>query len=120
MNVYGTFKPVADGFYGCKLQNGATLDLSARHGTWSTTSSFTTGSNIATFAEGASVTVDLSGRNDLLNMLRNDEYVVTWATPPADDVAFKIDAATAARALCLVRDANGLKLASTGIMIIVR
>ncbi|MBR6733817.1 MAG: hypothetical protein IKL96_05390, partial [Kiritimatiellae bacterium] len=32
MNVYGRFKPVADGFYGCRLQNGAVLDLNARRG----------------------------------------------------------------------------------------
>lgn len=120
MNVYGTFKPTADGFYGCTLQNGAVLDLNARRGTWSTTSSFTTGANVATFADGAAVTVDLSGRDDVLNMLRNDEYVVTWATAPADDVVFSLDAATGARALSLVRDSNGLKLVSTGIMIIVR
>lgn len=120
MNVYGRFKPVADGFYGCRLQNGAVLDLNARRGTWSTTSSFTTGANVATFADGAAVTVDLSGRDDVLNMLRNDEYVVTWATAPADDVVFSLDAATGARALSLVRDSNGLKLFSTGIMIIVR
>ena len=120
MNVYGSFKPTTDGFYGCTLQNGSTLDLSGRTGTWSTTSKFTTGSAVVTFVEGAEVTVNLAGRRDLSSMLRNDQYIVTWAEPPHFSVSFKADDDTRSRALTVVRDEVGIKLASTGIMILVR
>ena len=120
MNVYGSFKPTTDGFYGCTLQNGSTLDLSGRTGTWSTTSKFTTGSAVVTFVEGAEVTVNLAGRRDLSSMLRNDQYIVTWAEPPHFSVSFKADDDTRSRALTVVRDEGGIKLASTGIMILVK
>ena len=38
MNVYGRFTPATDYFYGCTLQDGATIDLNGRTGAWSTTS----------------------------------------------------------------------------------
>lgn len=122
MNVYGVFRPVASGFYGCRLMDGATLDLSAKTGTWSTKSSFAEGSSTVKFEEGANVTVNLNGRADINQLVRGENYVVAWneADAPAESVKFTLDDATGSRALMLARDAGGLKLASTGIMILVR
>ncbi len=65
LNVYGCFTPYTDYYYGCTLQNGATLDLRTRTGTWTTRGAFTTGANTVTFAENARITVLLDGREDL-------------------------------------------------------
>ena len=66
------------------------------------------------------MTVNLAGRRDLSSMLRNDQYIVTWAEPPHFSVSFKADDDTRSRALTVVRDEGGIKLASTGIMILVK
>ena len=59
MNVYGTFKPAADHdkFYGCTIQDGATIDLSERDTPLPCVSDFTTGSTSLTFADGATIYV---------------------------------------------------------------
>lgn len=59
MNVYGTFKPTADHdkFYGCTIQDGATIDLSERTTPLPCVSTFTTGSTNLTFADGATIYV---------------------------------------------------------------
>lgn len=121
MNVSGVFTPVADGFYGCALQNGATLDLSRRTGTWSTLSSFTTGSTNVTFAAGAEVTVALGEREDLRQMARRSApYLVEWpVAAPAETVSFKLPEALYERGYRLRRDASGLKLYNVGGMVII-
>ena len=114
MDVYGRFTPATDFFYGCTLQDGATLDLGARTGAWSTTSAFTNGLNRVTFAEGATVTVDVHARPTWAGK------IVDWGAGnmPAD-VNFKVDDASRAmkRVLCVRND--GL-YAVDGIMVIVR
>ena len=62
MNVYGRFTPATDYFYGCTLQDGAILDLNGRNGAWSTTSAFTNGLNLVSFADGATITIDAHAR----------------------------------------------------------
>ena len=65
LNVYGTFKPVTDFFYGCTMQDGSTLDLSTRTGVWSTTTKATKyTAKTVQFAKGATVYVDLGARGD--------------------------------------------------------
>ena len=119
--VSGVFTPVADGFYGCALQNGATLDLSRRTGTWSTLSSFTTGSTNVTFAAGAEVTVALGERADLRQMARRSApYLVEWpVAAPAETVSFKLPEALYERGYRLRRDASGLKLYNVGGMVLI-
>ncbi|MBO7683601.1 MAG: hypothetical protein J6T51_02620 [Kiritimatiellae bacterium] len=98
--VHGTFTPNAvdeagkDYFYGCTMQDGSCIDLSAKSNTWDTTSTgFTGGSRTVTFANGASVTIDIHGRE-----LAKGEQVVSWTTPPSNlaTLTFAWDAATTA------------------------
>lgn len=114
MNVYGRFTPATDYFYGCTLQDGATLDLNGRSGAWSTTSAFTSGANHVTFASGATITVDVSTRPTFKGK------IVDWgAGNTPSDVAFRLDAASKAMGRALRVEDDGL-YAVGGMMIIVR
>ena len=76
--VHGRFKPVGDGFRGCTLKDGATLDLSGCTGTWDTKSKSTqSGSKEVFFEDGATITLDAGERT-----FENGEMIVSWTTPP--------------------------------------
>ena len=114
MNVYGRFTPATDYFYGCTLQDGATLDLNGRNGAWSTTSAFTSGANNVTFASGATITVDVSTRPTFKGK------IVDWgAGNTPSDVAFRLDAASKAMGRMLQVKDDGL-YAAGGVIIIIR
>ena len=114
MNVYGRFTPATDYFYGCTLQDGATLDLNGRNGAWSTTSAFTSGANHVTFASGATITVDVSTRPTFKGK------IVDWgAGNTPSDVTFKLDAASKAMGRALRVKDDGL-YAVGGVILIIR
>ena len=75
----GTFTPASDYFYGPVMQDGSTIDLSEKTGTWSVTSSLTDPGGIATttFASGATVKLELGQRD-----FAKGEKVISWATQP--------------------------------------
>jgi hypothetical protein len=84
LDVYGTFTPASNFFYGPTMQDGSTIDLSAKTGAWSVTSSLTDGGNATTkFAAGATVTVILGERK-----CKVGDKVISWTTPPDDTVRF--------------------------------
>ena len=116
LNVYGVFKPSAhDYFYGCTMQNGSTIDLSARTNALPFASASTSGANTLGFAENATVTIDLSGRADLAVVATSAvPYVATWtvATRPSDDVTFVLDADSTAAGYSIKRDEHGIVLAN--------
>ena len=87
MNVYGTFTPACDCYYGCTMQNGSTIDLSAKTNTWSTLGGFTTGLTNVVFATGATVRLDVGRRH-----LSDGEKVLSWPLPPEnlDTLTFKL------------------------------
>ena len=128
MNVYGAFRPNPshDRFYGCTMQDGSTIDLSGRTGTFSTLSTFTTGSTNLHFAANANVTVNLAGRTDLRTIVKSENpFVVTWpeGLGPAANVTFQVDAETKRNRFKIVRDdgRNGLRLVrASGFTLIVR
>lgn len=116
LQVHGTFTPAAvnakgqECFYGCEMQNGSTIDLSAKSDTWSTTSTgFTGGSRTVSFASGATVTIDLHGRT-----LAKGEKVVSWIETPANlgSLTFALDAATAEAGESLVVTESGIYYAA--------
>ncbi len=114
MNVYGRFTPATDYFYGCTLQDGATIDLNGRSGAWSTTSAFTSGANSVAFASGATITVDVSTRPTFKGK------IVDWgAGNTPSDVTFKLDAASKAMGRMLQVKDDGL-YAAGGVIIIIR
>jgi len=103
IRVYGTFTPAGvdenglEYFHGCEMQTGSTIDLSAKTATWDTTATGWSGTGDAdgartvTFADNATVTLDLHGRT-----LAKGEKIVSWIETPAnlDTLTFALDAAT--------------------------
>ena len=103
VKVYGTFTPAGvdenglEYFHGCEMQNGSTIDLSAKTATWDTTATGWSGTGDAdgartvTFADNAMVTLDLHGRT-----LAKGEKIVSWIEAPVnlDTLTFALDAAT--------------------------
>ena len=77
LNVYGTFTPNSNYFYGPVMQDGSTIDLSGKTGTWNVTTSLSYGSTTTTFAFGAKVTVELGNR-----AIAKGEKVISWTTQP--------------------------------------
>ena len=134
MYVYGTLTPNTDRFYGATLQDGATLDLRGRTGCFNVQGNGHTASTARStlgFATGAAITVNLAGREDLLDIAKSDlPLVVQWTTEP--DASFMLDSETARKfkikkATIEVTDGetvttvSGLKLTrKSGTMLIVR
>ncbi|MBR2488581.1 MAG: DUF2341 domain-containing protein [Kiritimatiellae bacterium] len=77
LSVYGTFTPDSDYFYGPVMQNGSAIDLSAKTGAWSVTSSLTSGNKTTTFASGATIKLELGKRD-----FAKGEKVISWTTQP--------------------------------------
>ena len=126
LNVYGTFTPTAgQKFYGCTMQDGSTIDLSSKTGTFSTLSYYTTGSTNIQFAANANVTVNLAGRADLSALARERGLVMSWpeGLGPAANVTFQVDTETKQNRFKIVRDdeRNGLRLVrASGFTLIVQ
>ena len=103
MEVYGTFTPKNNWGFSLTMMDGSAMDLSymaAAYDCAFTSQSYASGSQEAsvTFAENATVTIDLSGWSAAaLDALANGEdmRVLKWASAPSRSVAFALDAATA-------------------------
>ena len=113
LNVFGTFRPVTSNYYGCVLQDGATLDLSGWTGTWpwSTTSAFTSGNKTVTFADGATIKVKRGAKGG---------KIVSWETKPSnfDTLTFMRDPSDERRYRVVKKD-DGVYIVN-GLTIIVR
>ncbi len=121
VKVYGTFTPAGvdenglEYFHGCEMQNGSTIDLSAKTATWDTTATGWNGTGDAdgartvTFADNATVTLDLHGRT-----LAKGEKIVSWIETPANlgSLRFVLDAATAEAGESLVVTESGIYYAA--------
>jgi hypothetical protein len=108
--VYGTFTPMTDIFYGCQMQDGSTVDISGRETAWHTTTaadSSAKGSTTVTFADNATITVNIYGREGLFALTRaTNPFVVTWDEEPANlaGLKFVTDAKSRKMGLRLVPD----------------
>lgn len=124
---YGTARVRIHGKYAAaafrpaiEMQGGSTLDLTAVTGAWSASGTDPTdkGNNdintagSVTFASGATVGVDLSGRTDLKELAKSaTPYVVTWSSQP--NATFTLDAETA-KNFKIKPDGTGIKLVHRG------
>ena len=95
LNVFGTFRPVTSNYYGCVLQDGATLDLTGWTGVWpwSTTSAFTTGNKTVTFADGATVKVKRGAKGGKIvswTEKPSNFDTLTFVRDPSDDRNYRI------------------------------
>jgi len=85
INVYGTFTPKSDYFYGVTMQSGSSFDLSAKADPWNVASS-AADNNAVSFADNAAIGLVLGERTT-----RGSIPVVTWVTAPAnlDSLTFR-------------------------------
>jgi hypothetical protein len=104
------------------MQNGSVIDLSGRTGSFRAKSNFTSGSSELRFAAGATVTINLAGRNDLYKIANSDSpYVLTWSANPSNDVKFVPDSETSSKNFTLEYDEIGVKIVSNpGLVIRIR
>ena len=114
LSVYGTFTPTTDYFYGCTMQDGSTIDLSGKSGAWDVQGKFTNGKKLVTFANGATVVIDLGTRK-----VKTGECVVSWASRPANLDTLKFKLKGGGQLCWLVKRDNGLYLMRS-MMIIMR
>lgn len=121
--VYGRFQPLTDHFTCVELQAGAVLDLTTRTSVWSTRGVDVNNQDnggvfpyVCTFAEGATITVDLSGRR-----FESGEQVVSWEGELAnwDSLTFKIDRASRQR-YALQKKKDGLFVVSSSFVLYLR
>ena len=130
--VSGTYTPVGDYYYGCVLQDGATLNLSGRSGYFTAASSLGAASSVSSmthprktvqFPDTGTVTVNLAGRADLETIAGSESnYIVKWSTYYGQPTTtkFRLDAETAKK-FSLRSDATGLRLnKKKGFMLIVK
>ncbi len=120
MNVYGTFTPVTDNFYGCTMQNGSTLDLTAKTEVWSTTGAFTSGANTVTFAANSVIYVALDADRELTFDERGLAQVVSWEAAPPDTTKFKLTGPALESKRSLLKRSDGLYLLRATMMVIIR
>ncbi len=78
INVYGTFTPKSDYFYGVTMQSGSSFDLSAKTEPWNVASS-AADNNAVSFADNAAIGLVLGERTTCGSI-----PVVTWAAAPSN------------------------------------
>ncbi len=118
--VYGTFTPLSPYGHNVQMLDGSTIDLSEKTGSWSTTFVNKNNSKTVTFDEGATVMVNLYGRDDISQLASSDTFVMTWASPPDEGVTFIPDETTAERGFSFVKKEGGLCLIYTGTVFMIR
>ena len=101
----GTLKPVSGTVGGVTMQDGATLDLSAL------SDAFSLDDNAVSFADGASITIDLGSRT-----ASSKSPLVSWTVPPANLGTLKFVRAAGAMHGFVVKS-DGIYLAPKGLII---
>jgi autotransporter-associated beta strand protein len=116
LNVYGTFKPSEHNyFYGCTMQDGSTIDLSARTNALPRVAAFTTdGDKTLKFANNATVKIKLGGRK-----VSRNEPIVSWTNPPDNIARLKFVSGDEDRSFSIIKKDDGLYI-HTGTVIFVR
>ena len=112
--ILKVFRPDTDFFYGFKLNDGVTIDLTTRSTPLPLTSQCSA-NNTLTFADGATITLDVTG-----SPLRRGGKVVSWAVGSApsniNTLKFRCEPA---HYKAHVRE-DGVYLVCNGLMVIVR
>ena len=105
LNVYGTFKPSAHNyFYGPTMQDGSTIDLSARTSPMPPVSDSWDGERSLKFAPGATVTIDVGDR---AATLARGTRLMSWSAIP-DGVTFTFGPEAAQAGIKPLLTATGL------------
>ena len=119
MEIYGTYLPASRYGFNMTMMDGSTIDLSGQTGSWNSkfanTKDYSDKNTKVSFAENATVTVNLEGRSDLEELAESDApYVITWPEAPSGTVKFVLDEATASARYKVRAEAEGLKISRAG------
>ena len=118
LSVYGTFTPTTTYFYGCTLMDGATIDLSGLSDTLSITSDSQYGLTTLTFADDATVYVDVGARSFI-----SSPCLLSWTedTQPSNlsSLSFKRPEGTE-RVYGIAKQDGGLYYTGAGLIILFR
>lgn len=118
LSVYGTFTPTTTYFYGCTLMDGATIDLSGLSDTLSITSDSQYGLTTLTFADDATVYVDVGTRSFI-----SSPCLLSWTedTQPSNlsSLSFKRPEGTE-RVYGIAKQDGGLYYTGAGLIILFR
>ena len=114
VTVLDTCRPEGDSFYGCSLEPGATIDLSALAGELPVRSPSTRGSDSITYAANSTIIVHLAGRN-----VRDGERIIAWETPP-EGVKFVLDEESRGKSRCCIVMAEDGLYVQKGMVLFIR
>lgn len=118
LSVYGTFTPTTTYFYGCTLMDGATIDLSGLSDTLSITSDSQYGLTTLSFADDATIYVDVGSRS-----LDSSSCLLSWTedTQPSNlsGLSFKRPEGTE-RVYGIAKQDGGLYYTGAGLIITFR
>ena len=116
--ILESFRPDTDFFYGFKLNDGVTIDLTTRSTPLPLTSECPI-NNTLTFADGATITLDVTG-----SPLRRCGKVVSWEAGAAPSnigtLTFKLEVGRPSSPYRVRVKDDGIYLVSNGTMVIVR
>ena len=116
--ILKVFRPDTDFFYGFKLNDGVTIDLTTRSTPLPLTSECPI-NNTLTFADGATITLDVTG-----SPLCRYRKVVSWEAGDAPSnigtLTFKVKTGSPHRPYRVRVKDDGIYLVSNGTMVIVR
>ena len=116
--ILGSFRPDTDFFYGFKLNDGVTIDLTTRSTPLPLTSECPI-NNTLTFADGATITLDVTG-----SPLRRCGKIVSWEVGSApsniNTLKFRVEVGRPSSPYRVRVKDDGIYLVSNGTMVIVR
>ena len=111
LNVYGTFTPVPGAkYYGCTMQDGSTIDVTAWSEALPLAGGFTSGDGTVKCPSGT-VAVYTGGREIAVG-----DQLLSWSSMPAAAFELSCDGPSAAeRELAVFKDSGGLYVKSTAV-----
>ena len=102
LQVHGVFTPTSDNFFPPTMQNGSTIDLSAKEGSWA--------AGDTAFADGATIAIEVGERTDLTE----GSPLVTWTETEYNGRTFNLTSGGVVREdLALRAQVDGLVVVST-------
>ena len=110
INIYGTFTPKSDYFYGVTMQSGSSFDLSTKTDPWNVASS-AADNNAVSFADNAAIGLVLGERTTSGSI-----PVVTWTTAPANLGSLTFRRVDAGRERSAAKESSGIYF-RTGLII---
>lgn len=106
IDVYGALIPNTDHFFPPTMQNGSTIDLSAKEGTW--TSTVAGAIEAIKYAENATVNINVGSRT-----VKEGDKLIAWDKSDLSGLSFKLVGEKVTEDLSLTIAADGISVTSS-------